>query len=246
MLGLHWRTIFSFSVYHRLAHATKWQAAWFTVYLFLLCLFALTLFTGRYVREQMPLIIKNFPALMFEKGRLPAPQTPVSFEIPQTGFSVLFDAALQTPPAKDEFIRRNLAAVVGPDAVYMPTAAGVQKQPLPEQFSFSTTQEFLNKHRDALDGAVSAMAFMASFVIIPLMFVFFFCSALTAGMFFRMLRRTDVPLGVLARWAVFLMGPLTALWIINLFAGVPLFTLAVFFLCVIYTQQIFNTFPEAD
>ena len=90
MLGLHWRTIFSFSVYHRLAFATKWQAAWFVVYLFLICLVGLNLFVGRYLDAQMPLMIKNFPLVAFENGRLVQPAAPTLFEIPASGFSILF------------------------------------------------------------------------------------------------------------------------------------------------------------
>ena len=49
----------------------------------------------------------------------------------------------------------------------------------------------------------------------------------------------------MGKWAVFLMGPLSALWLVHLFVGVPLFTLAVIIVCIIYMQQIFNTLPEA-
>lgn len=244
MLGLHWNTIFSFSFYHRLTKTTKWQAVWFVVYLFLLCMLVFNLFVSGYVSRQLPLMLKNFPEVTFDKGRLSAPQEPVSFAIPQSGFSILFDASLQAPPAKEVFINKNLAAIVGPDGVYMPTVAGVQKQNLPENFSFSTTQEFLQKNQAALAGTINAIAFMAAFIVIPMMFFFFFCAAMTAGLFFRMVRREEVPLGAIARWAIYLMGPLSVLWFINLFIGVPLFTLAVLVVCIIYMQQIFNTLPE--
>lgn len=245
MLGLHLKTIFSFRVYHRLALATKWQAAWFMVYLFLICLLGVNLFVGKYVNDQLPLLIKNFPQITFENGRMIAPQQPTLFEIPQSGMSVLFNAGLQTPPTKNDFINKSLAAVAGPDALYMPTAAGVQKQPWPQKINFTTTQELLNKHKDTLAGTINAMAFMSSFIIVPAMFLFFFCAAMTAGFLFRLISRQLVPLSLVAKWAVFLMGPLSALWLVHLFIGVPLFTLAVIIVCIIYMQQIFNTLPEA-
>lgn len=244
MLGLHWKTIFSFSVYHRLVWATKWQVVWFVVYLFLICLMGLNLFVGKYVNEQLPLLIKNFPPISLEKGRLVAPQTPTLFEIPQSGFYVLFDASLKAAPSKEEFVQKNLAAVAGPNALYMPSAASVQQQPWPKDVSFTATQDFLNQHKNTISGVINAMAFMSSFVIIPLMFLFFFCAAMTAGLLFRLLSRQWVPLAVVAKWAVFLMGPLSALWLIHLFIGVPLFSLAVLFTSIIYMQQIFNTLPE--
>ena len=215
------------------------------MYLFLICLVGLNLFVGRYLDAQMPLMIKNFPLVAFENGRLVQPAAPTLFEIPQSGFSILFNAQLQTPPSKEEFINKGLAAVAGPDGLYMPTAAGVQKQPWPQKITFSTTQEFLNKYKDTISGTINAMAFMSSFVIVPLMFSFFFCAAMTAGLFFRLVSRRFVPLSLVAKWAVFLMGPLSALWLINLFIGVPLFTLAVIIVSIIYMQQIFNTLPEA-
>lgn len=244
MLGLHWKTIFSFSVYHRLAWATKWQAAWFVIYLFLICFLGLNLFIGRYISDQLPLMIKNFPTIRLEKGRLVEPQKPVAFEIPQSGFYIVFDGGLKAPPSKEDFAAHNWAAVAGPDGLYMPTAAGVQKQPWPASYSFTTTQEFLNQYKETIAGLINAMAFMTSFIIIPLMFLFFFCAAMTAGLFFRLLSRQWVPLSLVAKWAVFLLGPLSALWLVHLFIGIPLFSLAVLFVSIIYMQQIFNTLPE--
>lgn len=246
MLGLHWRTIFSFTVYHRLAAATKWQVGLFVFYLFLLSLLALNLFMGRYLREQLPLMIKNFPEVTFEKGHLKAPQTPVDFTIPKSGFALHFDSALKTPPAKEDFVRHNWAAVVGPDGVYMPAAAGVQKNILPATFTFTTSQAFLAQHKEVLQGTLRAIGFMASFMLIPLMFFYFFCAGMAVGVFLRLIYGVRVALGTLAKWSLFLMGPLCVLWYLNLFIGVPLFTLAVIFVCIIYLQQIFNTLPERN
>ena len=67
MIFAHLKTIFSFRVYHQLARATKWQMLGFGLYLFLLSLLVFHFFTGAYIRENLPVFLKNFPQATRQK-----------------------------------------------------------------------------------------------------------------------------------------------------------------------------------
>lgn len=240
------QTIFSFAFYHRLAKATKGAMFWFAVYILLLCVVVFNLYVNRYVDKRLPLLLKNFPEVTFTKGVLTAPDTPVSVKVPQTDFQLVFDNAAQFPPTREEFLHKRILMFVHQDKVYMPAAAGVQSQRLPEQLNFTTSQEFLDKNESSLKNIIGAVAFMSSFLMIPAMMLFAFCLAGSVGLFWRAVLRKNVPVKTVLKWAVFMWGPVSALWMINLFVPIPLFSLAVFIVCIIYMQQILNTYPEEN
>ncbi|MCI5820953.1 MAG: DUF1189 domain-containing protein [Elusimicrobia bacterium] len=244
MIFAHLKTIFSFRVYHQLARATKWQMLGFGLYLFLLSLLVFHFFTGAYIRENLPVFLKNFPQVTFEKGVLTSPQKPVFATIPQSDFKLVFDATLKTPPSASELIQQNTLVLVTGDTLYMPTAGGVQARELPQNFTFTTSPENLAKEKDTLAGALAFVAFFSALFFLPLLMAFGFCLAAAAGLFFKLLSRRAVPNRIIFKWAFFMLGPLCALWYARLWVNIPLFSLAQVILCLIYMQQIFNTLPE--
>lgn len=244
MIWTHLKTIFSFRVYHLLTFASRRFMVGFGVYLFFLSAIVFYFFTSGYIQNNLPVLLKNFPQVTFEKGVLVQPQTPVSVSIPQSDFKITFDASLKTPPSADELLRTNTLLLVSANKLYMAGSGGVQTQQLPETFSFVTSQENLQKQQEALSTALAAVAFLTALMVIPFMLAFGFCLAAAAGLFFKLLFRSAVPRGAVFKWAFFMLGPLTALWYIRLWYPIPLFTFAQLILCIIYMQQIFNTLPE--
>ncbi|MGN1058233.1 MAG: DUF1189 family protein [Candidatus Avelusimicrobium sp.] len=244
MLWAHFKTIFSFRIYHRLAAATRAQTVWFAVYLFFLSLIVFHFAAGDKIKENLPVFLKNFPVVTFEKGVLTAPQQEVRAEIPQSGFFITFDAQRKTPPTLDEMTEKQQLMLISQNKLYMPSSAGVQSRDIPPSVSFSATPEFLAKHQADIAAALKVVAFLTACLLIPLMMLFGFCTAAAAGFFFKILTRANVPNAVICKWAVFLLGPLAALWYVRMWFYIPLFTLAQVILCLIYVQQIFNTLPE--
>ena len=244
MIWAHLQTIFSFRVYHTLVHTSRRQRVWFAIYLFLLGTLIFHLFTGGYLRRNLPVFLKNFPQVTFENGILTAPQKTVSAPIPDGPFQITFDAARLTPPTNEELIENHILIFVTQNTLYMPGSTMVQSQSLPPSLTFSTTQDFLQQHQATLAASLRLMAFTASLIFIPLIFLFDFCIAGAVGLFFNLLRAQRVPRGRVLTWAFFMLGPLSALWMVRLWVNIPLFTFAQVILCIIYMQQIFNTLPE--
>lgn len=244
MIWAHFKTIFSFRVYHRLAFAARGQIFWFIAYLFFLSLVVFHFAANARIQQNLSVFLKNFPAVTFEKGFLTAPQTPVNAPIPQSGLVLAFDAARQTPPTLAEMTEKKQLMLVTQNKIYMPSSAGVQSQILPQDFTFSATPETLAAHQPDIAAALKVAAFLTAVILVPLIMLFDFCLAACAGMFFKLLTRTAVPNRIILKWAAFLLGPLAALWYVRLWFYIPLFTLAQVILCIIYMQQIFNTIPE--
>ena len=244
MIWAHLQTIFSFRVYHALAHTSRRQRMGFAIYLFLLCTLVFYLFTGAYLRRNLPLFLKNFPQITFEKGTLTAPQEPVSAPLPGSPFQITFDASRKTPPTANEMVASNTFMFVSGNTLYMPGADGVQSKALPPSLNFSTTQDFLHQHQADLMAALRFMSFTVSLIFIPLILLFDFCMAGAVGLSFNLLRAQRVPRKLVLTWAFFLLGPLSALWMVRLWINIPLFTVAQVILCIIYMQQIFNTLSE--
>ena len=126
----------------------------------------------------------------------------------------------------------------------MLSSGGIQQTALPPTLNFVTSQENLNKEKDTLSEALSAVCFLTSLLLIPLLMLFGFLLAGTVGLFFKLFYQSRLPRAVVIKWAFFLLGPLSALWYVRLWWNIPLFTLAQVILCIIYMQQIFNTLPE--
>lgn len=190
------------------------------------------------------MFLKNFPTVTFEKGFLTAPQTPVLAPIPQSGFVIAFDATRQSPPTLAEMTEKNQLMLVNKNQVYMPASTGVQSQTLPPEISFSSTPETLAAHQHEIAAALKVFAFLTGLIFVPFIMLFDFCIAAATGIFFKLITRTPIPNSVIFKWAIFLLGPLAALWYVRLWFYIPLFTLAQIILCIIYMQQIFNTLPE--
>ena len=218
--------------------------AGFGIYLFFLSTLVFYFFSNAYIQDNLPVLLKNFPQVTFEKGVLTAPAQPVSVSVPQSDFKLVFDASCPVPPSGEEMLKTNTLLQVCKDTVYMPSSGGVQQQKLPESFSFVSSQENLAKQQESLAAALGAVAFLTSHFVIPKMMLFGFCVAGATGLFFKMLYRSSVPRKLVLKWAFFMLGPLSALWYVRLWYPIPLFTFAQVILCVIYMQQIFNTLPE--
>ena len=246
MIWAHLQTLFSFRAYHRLALATRGQCVGFAVYLLLLSLLVFYGFSGSYIRHNLPVFLKNFPQVTFEKGVLTAPKGPVYAPVPNSPFKMVFQANRPTPPSAAEMVQQNWLMFITGNTVYIPGATGLQSHPLPDSLSATTTPEFLTAHQPLLAGALTAAAFFASLFLIPLTLLFNFCMAACVGFFFNVLSRRTVPRSIILRWALFVLGPLSVLWYVRLWYPIPLFTLAQLILCIIYMQQIFNLLPEEN
>lgn len=244
MIWAHFKTIFSFRIYHRLALVPRGQTVWFAVYLFFLSLLVFHFAANAEIRKNLPVFLKNLPVVTVEKGVLTAPEKSVSAAIPNSGFVITFDASRQTPPSLDSMTEKGQLMLIGKKDIYMPASAGVQTREIPPSVTFTSTPEFLAKHQKDISTALKTVSLFAALILIPLVMLFDFCIAASAGFFFKLLTRAAVPNTVIFKWAAFLLGPLAALWYIRLWFYIPLFTLAQVILAIIYMQQIFNTLPE--
>lgn len=246
MIWVHLQTIFSFRSYHLLAFATRKHRALFAVYLFLLSLLVFYFFSGSFIHRNLPVFLKNFPQITFEKGVLTSPSKPVVIPIPQSPFQLVFEAGRKMPPTLNELTESQTLVWISGNTLYMPGANGLQAQPLPPTLNFTTTPEFLKKNQPVLAASLRFFSFIMGILFIPFIFLFDFCIAASVGLFFNLLRARRVSRNRILTWAFFLLGPLSALWFVRLWVTIPLFTLAQIFLCIIYMQQIFNTFPEEN
>ena len=131
MLYIHLKSLLSFGFYRRLIFATRRQMVLYAFYLFFLSCVVAYFAAGSYVNRTIPLLLKNFPQVTFEKGVLTAPEQAVSAQIPNTDFKITFDASAQHPPSREDFVRTNTLFWVNKNTVYIPSADGVQTQPVP-------------------------------------------------------------------------------------------------------------------
>lgn len=244
MLWIHFQTIFSFRAYHKLVFAARWQLIGFAVYLWMLSLLVFYGYASGFVRTNLPIFLKNFPQVTFDKGVLTAPDKTVYAYLPESNLKIAFDAPRQTPPTLQELTGQNISMLINKNTLYMPGANSVQTHTLPPTLSATTTQEFLAKHRPLLAASLTATALFAALFLIPVIFACNMCLAAGVGFLFRALTFKFVPGGVIWRWALFLQGPLAVLWYVRLWYDIPLFMLAQLILCIIYIQQIFNLIPE--
>ncbi len=245
MLFIHFKSLFSFKFYHRLAQLNPLYAAGFIVYLFVLCIIVLFFFTGSVLKTNFPVFLKNFPQVTFEKGVLTAPKESVFAPIPGTDFKIVFDAAAQRPPSYDELLNSHTLAWVHKNQIHIPASSGVQIQTLPENISFTSDPQTVEKYKDTLSISLRMALFITSLFMVALLFAFDYCLALCVLLFFNIFKRAALPKRTLLKMAAFLLGPLSTLFLIRLWIYVPLFVTAQVILCIIYTQQIFNTLPEA-
>ncbi len=70
MLFIHFKTLFSFRFYHRLAQLRLLPVIGFVVYLFLLSTLVLFFFTGSFVKNNLPVFLKNFPRHIWKRSDL--------------------------------------------------------------------------------------------------------------------------------------------------------------------------------
>ena len=246
MLWVHLQTIFSFRSYHLLAFTSLRQRVGFAAYLLLLSMVVFYFFSSAYIGKNLPIFLKNFPDVTFESGTLTAPQTAVSAPLPRSDFKIVFDASRNVPPTVNEMIENNTLMFVTQKTLYMPASTGVQSRPLPKELTAHTTPEWLEQNEAMLAASLRFIAFIFSLFLIPLILLFDFCIASAVGLFFNLLRPYRLSRRRILTWAFFMLGPLTVLWFVRLWVTIPLFTLAQFILCIIYMQQIFNTFPEGN
>ena len=244
MLFIHFKTLFSFQFYHRLATLGPKYAAGFAAYLFALCVIIVFFFTGSVLNKYLPAFLKNFPQVTFEKGVLTAPQQAVSAPIPDTDFKIVFDASAHMPPSADELVKDNTVAWVHNNGLYIPSGDTLQRQEIPANFTFTSSQEMLDKYRSTLSSSLRAALFITSFFFLALLLIYEFGLALCTLLIFNVFRGAFYSKTTLLKLAAFLLGPLTTLFWVRLWVNIPLFTLAQILLCIIYVQQIFNAQSE--
>ncbi len=246
MFWVHLKTVFSFRIYHRLLLTTRAQRVGFIIYLLLLSWLVFYVFISGQISRKLPVFLRHFPQITFEKGVLVKPQTPVYAYVPGSDLNLAFDAARQTPPSTRELVEHNTLALVAQNTVYMPGSPSVQTYRVPPSFSAVITPDFLTQYTAQLSGSLKAAFLLAALLIIPFIFLFDFCLAATVGVFFNLLAQRPVNSQAVWVWALFLQGPLAVLWYIRLWYAIPLFTLAQLILCIIYIQQIFNLTSEVN
>ena len=244
MLFIHFKTLFSFKFYHRLATLTTKYAVGFVAYLFVVSVLVVFFFTGSVLNKYLPAFLKNFPQVTFEKGVLTAPQTPVSALIPGTDFKIVFDAGAAMPPTAEDLMKDNTVAWVHKNGLYIPSGDTLQRQEIPNTFTFVSSQDALGKYRSTLSASLRAALFITSLLFLGLLLLYEFGLALCALLIFNLLHGGVYPKTTLLKLAAFLLGPLTTLFWLRLWVNIPLFTLAQTILCIIYVQQIFNTQAE--
>ncbi len=241
MLFIHFKTLFSFQFYQRLMALAPRYAWGFAAYLFLVSVIVCFFFTNSVLKKNLPAFIKNFPQVTFENGTLTAPQEPVSAPIPGTDYNLVFDASAQTPPSVAELLKQNTLAWVHKNHIYIVSGQQLQMQTLPENLSFTSSQENLKKHKGTLAAAVRVTAFITSLLVLGFVLLMNWGLALCVCLFFNIFHHSPLSKGLLCKLATFLLGPLTTLWCVRLWVNIPLFSLAQFIVCVIYVQQIYNT-----
>lgn len=238
MLFIHFKTLFSFDFYHRTSLAPKKGLILWAVYLFLLSLLMLYFASGSFLNKTVPIVLKNFPVISFEKGVLVAPKNPVTVPVPYTDFTMVFDASDKATPPTPETNQPVLW--VHNNMLYLFAGGQTQTRKLPSEMTFTTTPETLEKYQVPLLISLRLAILIAGLVLIPFVMFLSFVLAFATGFMFKLLRLNPVPPDTLARWSLFLLGPLSVLWYIHLWVSIPLFSLAQLILCIIYMQQIFN------
>ena len=240
MIYLYIKSLLSFRFYHRLAFAARRHIVLYALFLFALSVLMVYFAAGSYASKNIPLLIRNFPEITFEKGVLTAPDKPVSVQIPHTPFNITFDASAQSVPANQQLADAQTLAWINKNTIYVPSSRQLQQRTIPADFSFTASQENLNKEKDFLISAVRITLVTFSFFMIPLIMLVSFIMASCVGFAFKIWTGCSVPNKVVFKWAFFLLGPLSVLWYVRLWIPIPLFVLASTILCIIYMQQIFN------
>lgn len=244
MISIFFQSIFSFRAYHRLRGLGPWRTGLYVFYLLLLGVLAFNIWFAVQANAKLPVFLRAVPELTFEKGLLTGPQQAATAAIPGTDLKAVFDAGAKNPPSRQEFINQRILFFVSGNKIYTPSVAGVQSQTLPPQLHVRLTPQLLEKYTPAIKSVLQAAAFAGSFFALGLFFLFSWLLAASVVYVWSGWKRTPLPAGTVLRWAAFLQGPALALWLINLFWGVPLFMFAVFIVFMMYAQQIFNVMPE--
>lgn len=243
MLFLWWQSVFGFRTYHTLKNAKGWQAVLFGVYLLLMGTLVFNVYFGFQLSKQLPGFLASVPEIRLEQGKLTQPARAVTVPVAQTGFDIVLDAQATQPPSYQQFLDKKIMAFVSAGHIYMPSVSGVQSQPIPSQWTLHLTPQLLKEKTSLIGRVIQSLAFFGSVLALGLFLGFSLILAGAVLLLWNGLSQRHLPAAVLWRWAVFLQGPALALWMVNLFFGVPLFIFGLFILFNIYSQQIFNTLP---
>jgi len=242
MLWIHLKTLFSFQFYHQLILAKKRLFVFFAIYLWLVSILMVYFAAGSFFQKNLPVIFKNFPQVTFQNGVLTDPKEPVEITLPDSNIKLIFDASENAVPPKTDaqiplvWINRN--------NLYLFSGGRSQVQTLPADMTFTTDPATLEKYQDDVLFSLKLAVFIVSLPLVPFILFLSFCLALSVGLTFKLIRLSTVPLSVVARWAFFMLGPLSVLWYVRMWFFIPLFSLAQLILCIIYMQQIFNLIVE--
>ena len=244
MLAIWFHSVFGFRPYHTLRQTRPWRTAFFAVYLLLVGVLVFNLYFSWQMRQKFPVFLQAVPEMTFEQGHLIAPPDKTSIMLPDSPYQIVLDIHAAKPPTQQEFLNQKIVLFVTEKYFYMPSVAGVSRQPLPEKLTATVTQAWLQKNAPTLRSFLQSMAFFGSLFALTIFMLFSILMAAAVVFFWSGMNRLRVPTGTIWRWAVFLQGPALVLWGVHLFIGVPLFVFALFILFNIYVQQIFNTLPD--
>ncbi len=243
MLQIWLKTLFSFRSYHSLRTLGFWRIVLFSVYLILIGILVFNLYFTWQLHHQLPNFIQKLPTLTFNQGRLLAPTQTITLSVPETPYVVVLDIQAERPSSVQELLDKKILLFVTADSFYLPTASGINSIPIPQNFDGEITPQKLEQYLPNMYSLLQSVAFIASFLIFGFFFIFSILLAAGIIVFWRMIKKPDLSLPVVWKWAVLLQGPALVLWSIHLLFTVPLFTFALFILFNIYIQQIFNTLP---
>lgn len=244
MLFIHFKTIFSFSFYYRLLQLSPKRIVGFVLYLYVLFVAILFLFCGVLIHKNLPVFLKNFPQVTFEKGVLTAPEQTVFAQIPSTDFKIMFDAKATVPPTTQELLKKNVVVWVNRDGLYIPSGNNLQVQKLPADFNFTSSPDMLEKNKAMISASLRASLFIISLPLVALLLGCDFAMAVGVLLCFNIWKGGLLPKITILKIAAFLLGPLVVLWLVHLWVNIPLFALTQLILCIIYAQQILNAQPE--
>lgn len=243
MLFLHFKTIFSFSFYpHFLLYRPRFMVK-FLIYIAILSMWVAFAAGNRFINKNASLLLDAFPQITVKNGVLISPEQRISLQIPNTSAQLILDA---NPTAQMPEAPANGAPLiwVHRNTLYITANGKTQQQTLPEQMTFTTDKQTLQKYRDPLIASCKLSFAMVLLVLIPLVMLFSVAQAFVVGLVFKTLRRSSVSYKMLGQISVLLLGPISLLAYINMWIGIPLYSLAQLFLCIIYMQQIFNVLIE--
>ncbi len=246
MLKIYFKTLYSFYFYLNFTLIGQRLFLPFVLFMAFLSWMMVYLAAGMFIQKTVPPLLQNMPKVTFENGKLTQPQAAVSVQIPNTPLRLMFDA---TPKAQLPAEDGKPLLWVHQDSLYLRANGQTSRQTLPEDLSFTTDTQTLQKYKSTLMSSLRIAVLIVSLPLILFLIVFYIAQAYMVGVIFGYWRKVRIPRVAIFRWALLMLGPTLTLFYIHLWVHIPLYSLAQVILCIIYMQQIYNSlerFPYED